>query len=130
MNEKMEILKMLEQGKINAEEAQKLLEALGDGSQESIKMPKMNNNLKGKMFRIRILAKDDDNVEINVNVPISLFKLGLKMSSSNMLQVNGSSGFQLSDEDFDAIMEAANNGETGEIFTLDSDEVQIKIYID
>ncbi len=130
MNEKMEILKMLEQGKINAEEAQKLLEALGDGSQESIKMPKMNNNLKGKMFRIRILANDDDNVEVNVNVPISLLKLGIKMSSSNMIQVNGTSGFQLSDEDVDAIMEAANNGEMGEIFTLDSEEAKIKIYID
>ncbi len=130
MNEKMEILKMLEQGKINAEEAQKLLEALGDGSQESIKMPTMNNNLKGKMFRIRILAKDDDNVEVNVNVPISLLKLGIKMSSSNMIQVNGTSGFQLSDEDVDAIMEAANNGEMGEIFTLDSEEAKIKIYID
>ena len=36
MNEKIKILKMLEQGKINAEEAAKLLAALGQGKKKDI----------------------------------------------------------------------------------------------
>lgn len=131
MNERLDILKMLEQGKINADEAAKLLEAV-EVKPEVIRVPEAVESLKGKMFRMKVLAKYDnqENVDVSINLPLSLLKLGCKIGNMQGFKINDQQGFSLSEEDINAIFEAALRGETGEIMTVDSNAAKVKIYID
>lgn len=64
--DKVKILKMLEEGKIKAEDAVRLLEAL-----ESSEKPAG----KAKCLRIRVYEKDKDEPKVKVNLPFSLLRL-------------------------------------------------------
>jgi hypothetical protein len=71
--EKLRILKMLEEKKITAEEAARLLEALDRvGSRPS------ERELKRRWVHIRV-EKDGDET-VNVKVPLALLKLGFKLA--------------------------------------------------
>jgi len=74
--ERRQILDMLDEGKITAEEAERLLEKLGvegrteDGS-KAVKAHKL------KYLRVLVESADGDNV--NVRVPLALVKAGIKL---------------------------------------------------
>lgn len=81
--ERKRILNMLANGKISADEAEELLDALGtsgapgaSGNEETggtvaRKLP--------KYLRVKVVSADDDNV--NVRVPLALLRSGLKLTS-------------------------------------------------
>ena len=68
--DRMKILRMLEEGKIKAEEAARLLEAL-NGPEKS--------GGKAKWLRIRVYDKERDEPKVKVNLPFSLLRLFTKM---------------------------------------------------
>lgn len=68
MEERLRILKMLEEGKVSAEEAAKLLEAL--------EVPEEPSEGKAKWFRVRITSEEGQ--KVNVNLPLSLAKLAVR----------------------------------------------------
>jgi DNA-directed RNA polymerase subunit F len=77
------ILNMLEQGKINAEEAQKLLAAIGAGGDETKSSGAPRN---AKYLRVVIqpnpeAAKEEDVKRVNVRVPMALLRAGIKFTS-------------------------------------------------
>uniref|UniRef100_A0A7C4Y6Z5 YvlB/LiaX N-terminal domain-containing protein n=1 Tax=candidate division WOR-3 bacterium TaxID=2052148 RepID=A0A7C4Y6Z5_UNCW3 len=65
MNEKLKVLKMLEEGKITAEEAEKLLNAID------------RENVKGKRLVIRVKGPDEN---INLSLPLNFIKAMMKFS--------------------------------------------------
>ncbi|HID11401.1 MAG TPA: hypothetical protein EYP17_08895 [Candidatus Latescibacteria bacterium] len=67
--ERLRVLKMLEEGKISVEEAAKLLEALEAPQEE----PSAEG--KAKWLRVRVAGADE---QVNVNLPLSLAKLALR----------------------------------------------------
>ena len=67
MDEKMRILKMVEEGKITAEEAMDLMSALGAEPDSRISMPAQNSYDK-KMFRIIVDSTAGD--KVNVQFPV------------------------------------------------------------
>ena len=86
MNEKATILAMLDNGKISAEEAARLIEALNDG--ETVTSNNNNNAnrpagrpvnpaLKGKKLRVKVEGSMDEmqNVHVNVALPLSLARI-------------------------------------------------------
>jgi hypothetical protein len=81
---KRRILDMLEAGKINAEEAMKLLSAIEDGDRES-----GENKLSAfKKFKYLHVIVDNPHKEgsdkpekVNVRVPVSLIRAGMKFTS-------------------------------------------------
>ena len=85
-NEKEKIIEMLEEGKISAEDASKLLSALGEApdaaSQPSggYDAQRTNQSLKGKKLRVTVegISEEDGEIQdihVNVAVPLVLAKL-------------------------------------------------------
>ncbi|MFA6801793.1 MAG: hypothetical protein WCR19_06755 [Acholeplasmataceae bacterium] len=122
--ERMHILEMLSQGTINADEAESLLNALGEEknnfSQEII-LDKPNKGGSFKMLKILVDSGDGDKVRIQI--PVEFAKL-LKTSKFNS-KVDGL------DIDVDAIVEMVTNGVEGEIVNVESaDGDIIKIFVE
>lgn len=69
--EKIKILKMVAEGKLTPEEAERLLTALSE-SQD-----------KKRFFRVRVYTqKNRENPKVKVDIPVSVLKLASKMSSA------------------------------------------------
>jgi hypothetical protein len=86
--ERIKILSMLQEGVINAEQAAKLLEALGSIGVESKSMPtgpsvpsydRGGGFRPGKFFRVRVTDTDTGKTRVNVRLPIGLVGAGLNM---------------------------------------------------
>ena len=69
MDEKLKILKMLEEGKITSDEAAKLLEIIED------KSPK----IEGKARWLKVKVLEGGTQKINIKVPLSLIRIGAKI---------------------------------------------------
>ena len=79
--ERRQILDMLAEGKINADEADRLLGALGGGSSTATAV---QTKPLPKFIRVMVDAKDgrhDKPVHINVRVPIALLRAGVRIAS-------------------------------------------------
>jgi len=66
------VLKMLEEGKINPEEAEKLLSEIGAGDAMQGRPP-----VKSKMIRIRVFEGSLEKPKVRVSIPISLAKFAM-----------------------------------------------------
>lgn len=78
------ILDMLAEGKISADEAQKLLAAIGAGDGEA--RPAASSPSNAKYMRVTInpnpeASGDEDVKRVNVRVPLSLMRAGIKFTS-------------------------------------------------
>ena len=69
-NEKLRILKMVENGTINAEEASQLLAALNSSE---------NSGKKAKWLKIRVYENNCEKPNVKVSVPIAVAKLATKI---------------------------------------------------
>lgn len=77
MNEEaLKILKMIEEGKITAEEGKNLLDALGGGEEEIKTKITAAPEKKNKILRVIVDAKgdDNDNAKVRVNIPLEVAK--------------------------------------------------------
>ncbi|NYB52707.1 MAG: hypothetical protein HVN35_09140 [Methanobacteriaceae archaeon] len=121
-DERMQILEMVEEGKINTSEAAALLDAL-EGNEVEIK-PRTD----AKWLKIRVKTMDD-NPKVNVNIPISLVEVGLKLAQKFDPKLKESGLEQI---DLDEIIEAVKNGREGKIVDLEDEEDQtkVKIYVE
>lgn len=121
-DERMQILEMVEEGKINPSEAKELLDAL-EGDQEEIAPKKDARWLK---IRVRTM---DDNPKVNVNIPISLVEVGLKLAKKFDPKLEEAGLDQI---DLDEIIEAVKNGAEGKIVDVEDEENQtrVKIYVE
>ncbi|OPX60261.1 MAG: hypothetical protein A4E25_00546 [Methanobacterium sp. PtaB.Bin024] len=121
-DERMQILEMVEEGKINPSEAKELLDAL-EGDPEEI-TPKTD----AKWLKIRVRTMDD-NPKVNVNIPISLVDVGLKLAKKFDPKMEEAGLDQI---DLDEIIEAVKSGAEGKIVDVEDEENQtkVKIYVE
>lgn len=143
MDEKQKILKMVEDGKITAQDAIELLDALGQDDQavppEPPKAPKVPG--KKKMFRIRIDAggsNGEGKAKVNVNIPISVAK---KLTSLTKVIPDSAKsemekeGFNIDELNLKELLEAIESGDIDEeIVDIDATGeeggAKVKIYVD
>jgi hypothetical protein len=76
MEERARILKMVEEGKISAQEADRLLGALEGGELNGLA-----RKGKAKWLKVRVYDKDSDRLRVRVNVPLALVKIGAKIGA-------------------------------------------------
>lgn len=69
--EKLRILKLVEEGKISAGEAAKLLGA--------VEREPSGTRGKAKWFKVRVYERDREEPKVKVNVPLSLLRLGARV---------------------------------------------------
>ena len=74
--EERKILQMLQDGKITAEQAEKLLEALKNNAETATK--------RAKWLRIRVYEGGAEKPTVNINLPLGLLKILLKMGGKFM----------------------------------------------
>lgn len=118
--ERIKILKMVEDGKISAEEAANLLKALG--KQERRRTPLAEGD--ARWLRVRITDLDSDKASVNVNLPINIVNVGLKMGARFIPEFEGL--------DLEELGEALRQGLTGKIVDVvdEEDRQRVEVYIE
>jgi hypothetical protein len=84
MNEdRKRVLAMLADGKINADEAERLLDAMGQSLAPRLgSAPAAGSNNAPKYFRVEVNANDADGpTKVNVRVPMQLLRAGVRLSA-------------------------------------------------
>ena len=108
--ERMQVLKLLEAGKISPEEATKLLNALESSNE------KTSTNLpKARWLRVKVSNKTTGKQKVNINLPIGLVNVAVKMGAK--FAPEEMDGF-----DLDEIIAAIQSGERGKIIEVDDEE--------
>ncbi len=126
MQERMQILKMIEDGKITPDEGAKLLEALKGATRAQgttsavISSPGAG---QGKWLCIRVTDMRTGRRKVNVNVPMSLVGIGAKIGAKFASPVN---------VDLDEILNAIKSGQQGKIIEVQDNEdgERVEIFVE
>lgn len=110
--ERMRILQMIQEGKITAEEGARLLQALSKGRPAAPPPPPPTRD--PRMLRVRITDLNTGKTKVNVNIPMSLVNVGIKLGA----RFTPSS----SDIDYDEIVEAIKAGASGRLVDVEDVE--------
>jgi hypothetical protein len=122
--ERLKILKMVEEGKISAEEGAKLLAALTSGARGP-GGPNMGRPPgAGRWLRIRVTDVVTGRSKASVQIPIGLVDAGMKIGAHFAPEVQG--------VDMSSVMEALRAGITGKIIdvTDDEDGEHVEIFVE
>ena len=126
MEEKIKILKMIEEGKITSAEGEKLLAAM---EEKSTNLEKKKIDGGAKWLKIRVLEEKEDgkNTKVNINVPIAIVETGLKIGQGFDDKLDKA----LNGVDFNDIMEMIKSGAEGKIVDIETDEGEtVEIFIE
>jgi hypothetical protein len=122
--ERMKILKMIEEGKISAEEGAKLLVALSEGRRAPGGPGTTRATGAGHLLRIRVTDIATGRSKASVSLPLVLIDAGMKIGAHFVPEVEG--------VDMSAVMDALRAGVTGKIIdvTDDEDGEHVEIFVD
>jgi len=111
MNEEIsKILKMVEDGKITADKAQELIEAVGNKNTNTSVQLVQEDDIMNKMLKIRVNSHDGD--VVNVNLPVKFIKTTLKAVGKIPLDTYAKG---MENVDLNLIADAIDNGISGKI---------------
>jgi hypothetical protein len=121
--ERMKILKMIEEGKLSAEEGTKLLAAL---SERRGPTPPRAPGMPGapRWLRIRVTDIRSGRSKASVQIPLALVDAGMKIGAHFAPEVEG--------VDMMNVMDAVRSGMTGKIIdvTDEEDGEHVEIYVE
>jgi len=122
VEERMKILKMIEEGKLSAEEGTKLLSALSDRRPPVPRVPGMPG--APRWLRIRVTDMRTGRSKASVQIPLALVDAGLKIGAHFAPEVEG--------VDMSNVMEALRSGVTGKIIdvTDEADGEHVEIFVE
>jgi hypothetical protein len=117
MNERQRILKLLEDKKITADEASRLLDALGEDIVSG----------RAKFLKVKVFDRSSGEPKVNVTLPVSIVRWGMqfvpdeareKMSERNI--------------DFDRIADALEHDFIGKVIEVEGekDHERVEIYLE
>ena len=122
--ERMRILKMVEDHKITAEEAAKLLAAIGEGSGAAAGQRQGRGSQAGKWLRIRVTDIATGRSKASVQIPLGLMDAGMKIGAHFAPEVEG--------VDMSKVLDAVHSGVTGKIMdvTDEEDGERVEIFVE
>jgi hypothetical protein len=118
--ERLKILNMVSEGKISAEEGAQLLKAL----QNAASKPQSSAASAGgepRFLRVRVTSIDTGRVRANINIPMSLLNVGLRMGARFAPDLEG--------VDFEEVMDAINSGMRGKVIDVEDTEENERVEI-
>ena len=120
--EKMKVLKMLEDKKITSSEAMELLDSLARLDNKEGRLAKSG----GKFLRIRVYENGSPEAKVNINIPIAWSKLVAPFIEQKIGEKLREKGYPM---DMEKIKEALEVGELGKIVDINDngDKVEISI---
>ncbi|MBI5304243.1 MAG: hypothetical protein HY868_19075 [Chloroflexi bacterium] len=113
--ERMQILKMIEAKQITAEEGAKLLSALGEKDRGEPRVASPSPATSGRWFRVRVTDLRTGRRKVNVNIPLGLVDVGLKMGAK--FAPAGVEGL-----DMNQIITAIKSGGEGKVVDVENEE--------
>ena len=121
-DERMQILKMISRKQITAAEGAGLLDALRGAPVDNA--PGRNEPGKARWLRVRVTDRLSGRTKVNVNLPIGLVDVGLKMGARFAPELVGM--------DISAIQVALKNGVQGRIAAMDDeeDDERVEIFVE
>lgn len=121
--ERMKILKMINDGKITAEEGSKLLKALSSG-EDKPKTP-VRGGKGAQWLRVRVTDMASGGTKVNVNLPLKLLDAGLNIASQFAPEMDD-------DQMLDAIKVALTEDMRGKIVDVidEEDREHVEIFIE
>jgi hypothetical protein len=141
--EKLKILQMIQEGKINAAEGLELLKALeesetGSGTDAPSAVP---SGLAKRFLRVRVYT--ENNTKVNVNLPLGLLKVASKFANCGTRLIPEAArdemnrkGIDLEQIDFEELVEQINQGLVdGKIVDIDANDpkegqVKVEVYVE
>ena len=123
--ERMKILKMIDEGKISAEEGAKLLSALSDSRSRAMTGSGLNRGTgTARWLRVKVTDVATGRSKATVQIPISLLDAGLKIGAHFAPEVEG--------VDLNQLMDAVRSGVTGKLVDVidDEDGEHVEIYVE
>jgi len=119
--ERMQILKMIEDGTISADEGAKLLAALEEGATKNVPTVPAG---PARWMRVRVTDLNTGRAKVNVNLPMGLVNLGIKMGARFAPEME--------DIDLDEIIQAIKEGAQGKIVEVEDEEdnERVQVYIE
>jgi hypothetical protein len=121
VEERMQILRMIEEGKISAGDGAELLRALDRDKNNIQAQPLKGGSSSPRWFRVRVTDTKTGRNKVNVNIPVGLVNVGLKMGARFAPDVEG--------VNFNEIMEAIRSGQQGKIIDVEDEESAERVEI-
>jgi len=121
--ERMQILNMVAEGKITAEEGAQLLGALEPERKKEVRLVSESPSAP-RWFRVRVTDLETGKNKVNVNLPMSLVDVGTRMGARFAPE--------LEDMDFHDIIEQVKSGAQGKIVEVEDLEggERVEIYVE
>ncbi|MCA9934492.1 MAG: hypothetical protein H6662_14050 [Ardenticatenaceae bacterium] len=122
--ERMQILKMIEEGKISASEGAELIRAL-DRNKQSERAEPLHGTSPARWFRVRVTDMTSGRNKVNVNIPMGLVNVGMKMGARFIPDTVDNAEYQ-------DVMEAIRSGRQGKVFdyTNEEDGERVEIFVE
>ncbi len=125
VEERMRILKMVEDGKISAEDGAKLLAALAESRKPPPSSPPPPGGTPdARWFRVRVTDTRTNRPKINVNIPAGLVNVGIRMGARFAPNLEA--------DQMQAMMDALKSGARGKILDVTDDEAgeHVEIFVE
>jgi hypothetical protein len=123
--ERLQILKMIEEGKISATEGAELLRALevNKGDRQPAQEP-MKGASAPRWFRVRVTDTNTGRNKVNINIPMGLVNVGIKMGARFAPEIEG--------KQLDDIMDAVRSGQLGKVMDITDEEdgERVEIFVE
>lgn len=124
--ERMRILKLIQEGKITADEGAKLLAALSsaDKPKKSRPTPMTSSGKQARWFRVRVTDMRSGKTKTSVNIPLGLMEWGLQIGAQYAPDLGGLDSEQL--------VEMLQSGAMGKIVDVidEEDGEHVEIFIE
>ena len=133
--ERMKILKMIQEGRISAEQGVQLLEVLDESVRRAARSrpgpgvpppppPPPPSGRNTRWFRVLVTDTNTGKTRVNVRLPIGLVSAGMKMGARFAPQVEGLNAEEL--------MQHLNSGEVGKIVDVfdEADGEHVEVFIE
>ena len=119
--ERIQILKMIETGKVSAEDGARLLEALEKASNKDAEKGKAS---AARWFRVRVTDLNTGKTKVNMNIPMGLVNVGRRLGAKFAPD--------MPDGALDEVVNAAKEGALGKIIDIEDAEggERVEIYVE
>ena len=138
-SEALEILRMVQEGKVTPEQGAQLLEALKTSSSTSLEP----GGKKPRFLRVKVDVEGDkdEKVAVNMNIPLALADVALKLAEGAKIQrgdetiVLGDYVKRLSGLDFASLLQMVKEGAEGKLVDVnvqgeDGEKVKVEVTVD
>jgi hypothetical protein len=122
--ERMQILSMVAEGKVSADEGARLLAALEPDTKKRGVRSAVNQPSAPRWFRVRVTDLETGRDKVNVNLPMGLVDVGVRMGARFAPE--------LSEIDFNQIIDEIKSGAQGKIVEVEDTEdgERVEIFVE